>query len=168
MASTLPDCVVVIGLMRTNFSEISIKIQQFAYRKMILKMPSAKRWPFCPKNNELTEHSLISLWHTRLAYCSCLGEVQISKVCSQWSNKQQVNISSDDGMVPSGNRHFCESIITKIEWRHIYCLMAPIIWQKGFGIYPSPPWLYLCSEFKGNISQNLFLVAPSPRTCQIS
>ena len=37
----------LIGAFGTNFSEILIEFLTFSYKKMRLKMSSAKRWPFC-------------------------------------------------------------------------------------------------------------------------
>ena len=48
-----------IGPFRTNFSEILIKIQNFSFTKMHLKISSAKRWPFCPRMRWVN-----SLWPT--------------------------------------------------------------------------------------------------------
>ena len=45
-----------IGPLGTNFSEIVIKIQNFSFTKMHLKISSAKRWPFYPGGDELTEN----------------------------------------------------------------------------------------------------------------
>ena len=39
--------------LRTNFSEILIKIQNFSFRKMHLKIKSGKWQPFCPGGDEL-------------------------------------------------------------------------------------------------------------------
>ena len=47
-----------IGPLGTNFSEILIGIQTFSFKKMHLKMSSAKWRPFCLGLNVLT-------WHTR-------------------------------------------------------------------------------------------------------
>ena len=44
----------LIGPFRTNFSEILIRIQTFSFKKMHLKMSSAKWRPFCLGLNELT------------------------------------------------------------------------------------------------------------------
>ena len=44
----------LIGPRGTNFSEISIKISTFSFKKMHLKVSSAKRRPFCPGLNVLT------------------------------------------------------------------------------------------------------------------
>ena len=43
------------GTLGTNFSAISIKIQNFSFTKMHLKISSAKRRPFCPGGDELTQ-----------------------------------------------------------------------------------------------------------------
>ena len=43
-----------IGPLGTNFSEILVKIQNFSFTKMHLKISSAKWRPFCPKGDELT------------------------------------------------------------------------------------------------------------------
>ena len=39
--------ILLIGLLRTNLSEILIKIHTFSFQKMPLKMSSGKWWPFC-------------------------------------------------------------------------------------------------------------------------
>ena len=36
-----------IGLLGTNFSDVWIKIEEFSFKKIHLKMLSAKCWPFC-------------------------------------------------------------------------------------------------------------------------
>ena len=43
----------LIGPLGTNFSEILIKIQNFSFMKMHLKISSAKRRPFCPGEDKL-------------------------------------------------------------------------------------------------------------------
>ena len=42
-----------IGPLGTKFGEISIKIQNFSFTKMHLKISSAKQRPFCPGRHEL-------------------------------------------------------------------------------------------------------------------
>ena len=42
-----------IGPLGTNFSEILIKIQNFSFMKMHLKISSVKWRPFCPRGDEL-------------------------------------------------------------------------------------------------------------------
>ena len=39
--------ILLIGPLGTNFSEILIEILTFSFKKMRLKVSSAKRWPFC-------------------------------------------------------------------------------------------------------------------------
>ena len=45
--------ILLIGPLGTNFSEILIEINTFSFKKMRLKMPSAKWRPFCLGLNEL-------------------------------------------------------------------------------------------------------------------
>ena len=45
----------IIRPLGTNFSEILIEIHTFSFKKMHLKMSSAKRRPFCLGLNELTD-----------------------------------------------------------------------------------------------------------------
>ena len=48
--------VLLIGPLGTNFSEISIEIYTFSFKKMHLKMSSGKWRPFCLDLNELIQH----------------------------------------------------------------------------------------------------------------
>ena len=50
--------ILLIRPSETNFSEILIAIHTFSFKKMQLKMPSAKRRPFCLSLNELTLYQL--------------------------------------------------------------------------------------------------------------
>ena len=50
------DGILLIGPLGTNFSEILIVIQTFSFKKMHLKMSSAKWRPFCLGLNELKWH----------------------------------------------------------------------------------------------------------------
>ena len=45
--------ILLIRPLETNFSEISIEILLFSFKKMRLKVSSAKRWPFCLDLNVL-------------------------------------------------------------------------------------------------------------------
>ena len=61
----------------TNFSEILIKIQNFSFTKMQLKISSAKWRPFCPGGEELRKSKALSASRstpqfmvvTRYVYC---------------------------------------------------------------------------------------------------
>ena len=57
--------ILIIGPLGTNFSEILIGIQTFSFRKMHLKISSAKWRPFCLGLNELrvANHQMKTVWH---------------------------------------------------------------------------------------------------------
>ena len=61
-----------IGPLGTNFSEILIKMQNFSFMKMHLKISSVKRRRFCP--GEMSR-SLIY-------WCLAYGKIDIIKICS--------------------------------------------------------------------------------------
>ena len=50
--------ILLIGTLGTTFGEILIEILTFSFKKMRLKVSSAKRRPFCLGLNEL-----INIWH---------------------------------------------------------------------------------------------------------
>ena len=56
----------------TNFSIILIKIQNFSFTKVHLKLSSAKWWPFCPRGDELTRN--VPVMAARVT-CSITGDV---------------------------------------------------------------------------------------------
>ena len=56
--------ILLIGLLGTNFSEILIEILTFSFKKMRLKVSSAKRRPFCHGLNVLNKcMKLIVIYH---------------------------------------------------------------------------------------------------------
>ena len=54
--------ILLIWPLGTNFSEILIEIHTFSFKKMHLKMSSAKQWPFCLSLNVLSMS--ITMWPT--------------------------------------------------------------------------------------------------------
>ena len=54
--------ILLIRPLGTNFSEILIEIQIFSYKKMNLKMSSAKWWSFCLSLNVLMNSVVIIIW----------------------------------------------------------------------------------------------------------
>ena len=100
-----------IGPSGTIFSEISIENHTFSFKKLHLKISSAKWWPFCLRPNMLT-HWPLTIW-------------QSFKKCSFWThltdwyheyllwncpkgnvirrNWRWVKIGSYNGLVPSGS-----------------------------------------------------------------
>ena len=62
------DGILLIRPLGKNFSEISIQILTFSFKKMRLKLVSAKWWPFCLGLNVLTETLLShSSWHLNIS-----------------------------------------------------------------------------------------------------
>ena len=63
--------ILLIGPLRTNFSEILREIHSFSFKKMHLKMSSAKWRPFCLGLNELTSdlvaHMCVNVSFTSLS-----------------------------------------------------------------------------------------------------
>ena len=75
-----------IRLLGTNFSEILIKIQNFLFMKILLKISSAKWQPFCPAGDELKSF-LIEEKDSFILYvechgCWCPGEARIQGISS--------------------------------------------------------------------------------------
>ena len=56
------DGILLIGPLGTNFSEILIEILTFSFKKMRLKVSSAKRRPFCLGLNVLKAPNHSVLW----------------------------------------------------------------------------------------------------------
>ena len=54
--------ILLIETLGTNFSEILIEILTFSFKKMRLKVSSAKRWPFCLGLNVLTRSPVTKIW----------------------------------------------------------------------------------------------------------
>ena len=73
----------LIGPLGTNFSEILIEILTFSFKKMRLKVSSAKRWPFCPGLNVLISpaHLLCFLVSN---YCHVISIRVIVLINSLW------------------------------------------------------------------------------------
>ena len=78
------DRILLIGPLGTNFSEILIEIHTFSFKKMHLKMPSAKRRPFCLGLNVLMLtvkylSSSVFIWlpNPIIVYC-------FIKLCALW------------------------------------------------------------------------------------
>ena len=57
--------ILLIGPLGANFTGIFIKIQDFSFTKMQLKISSAKWWPFCPGGDGLTHCGLVTSYGDR-------------------------------------------------------------------------------------------------------
>ena len=64
-----------IGPLGTKFSEIAIKIQNFSFKKMFLKILSAKWQPFCPGGDELNKHYTDQLLRLFLHYFTLIYDI---------------------------------------------------------------------------------------------
>ena len=86
--------ILLIGSVGINFSEILIEIHTFSFRKMHLKMSSAKWRPFCLGLNVLTwrRHGMDTL-HALLALCEIRFYLLLVK--QKLFNKQLGRITSD-------------------------------------------------------------------------
>ena len=76
--------ILLIGRVRTNFSEISIEILTFSFRKVRLKASSATWRPFCFGLNVLTRYVLNGLGNTNIPPYSTQGPLYLAK--STWSD----------------------------------------------------------------------------------
>ena len=88
----------LIGPLGTKFSEIIIEILTFSFKKMRLKVSSAKRRPFC------------------LGLSEKMPQVNVKRPHWWW-----VNIASNNDFVPSGKKQLPDPKLTKLYdaiWRH--------------------------------------------------
>ena len=69
--------ILLIGPLGTNFSEILIGVQTFSFKKMHLKMVSAKCRPFCPGLNVLRD----VITHACPNFNGSLFELQLKLGC---------------------------------------------------------------------------------------
>ena len=114
----------LIGLLRTNFSEILIEIHGFSFKKTHLKMSSAKWHPFC---------SASMCWLIDPERCSCSLKISIfqihfkdryfsisCEIALRW-RPWSANTGSDNGLVSSGTKPLPVPMLTQIYvpmWRH--------------------------------------------------
>ena len=77
--------ILLIGPLETNFSEILIWVQTFSFKKMLLKMSSAKWRPFCPGFNVLNQahlcHYIASSGHGMLTSVGKFHVVEMNEIC---------------------------------------------------------------------------------------
>ena len=81
--------VLSIGPLGTNFSEILFEIYTFSFKKMHLKMSSAKWRPFCFGLNVLTNDGLL-YWHIRVTWPQHSFQSLISV---SWQQVQSPNLN---------------------------------------------------------------------------
>ena len=110
------DGLLFIGPLGTNFSEIVIEILTSSFKKMRLKVSSAKRRPFCLGLDVLTTGSMewcIAYWSqdrmgniSQITYELIFPEWKglyfdavFAKNCSWWSCWWRISVVSDNGLV---------------------------------------------------------------------
>ena len=74
--------ILLIGPLRTNFSQILIRIQIFSFKKMHLKMDSAKWRPFCLGLNVLSD--LVWWCHDRSGVRTCNAHLSHCSLTYWW------------------------------------------------------------------------------------
>ena len=108
----------------TNFSEMLIKILTFSFKKMRLKISSAKLRPCCPGADKLTHCGATTPY----------GIVCIGSYHASWSTLAQVKACRLFGTKPLSefmlaycHMGLCERIAVKFESRNIYFLRRKCI-----------------------------------------
>ena len=92
--------ILIIGPLGTNFSEILIEILTFSFKKMHLKVPSAKRRPFCLGLNVLT--------------LDMLNYFKGYKICTHISNHILDFFSTDGDQIYNGATRYVADPIRSI------------------------------------------------------
>ena len=110
--------ILLIGPWGTNFSGILISIQTFSFKKMYLKMSSAKWRPFCLGLRVLTH------WLTHgCVPMPCMQSESRSSLLLKWFGTSYVSDHylnpCDAGLVLSGIKSLPEPILTNNLWCHI-------------------------------------------------
>ena len=89
-------------------------IQQFSFKKMLLKIPSAKWQPFCLSLNMLRD-----IYSSQLSVVCCLNEMWLISLTGglvmPYGDRESeiwVNIGSDNGLLPDGAKPLPESMLT--------------------------------------------------------
>ena len=146
-----------IGPWRTNFSEILIKIQNFSFTKIHLKISSAKWRPFCPRGNELIDPFIYRWWKTD----SCQSAKHVT-----WMTSGNMHIMFMYNMyIMYLSRHsVCSSTSQELcTWFTLYVLL----WFGIGSFYLYAPWSYDCpmmTSSNGNISASEQKIKPTIET----
>ena len=81
--------ILLIRPLGTNFSEFLVEILIFSFKKMHLKVSSAKRWPFCLGLNELNA-KIFKIWLFKFLQNLVLSNWSVGKHLCQMSLKSTV------------------------------------------------------------------------------
>ena len=135
--------ILVIEPLGTNFSEISIEINTFSFKKMPLKMSSGKWRPFCLGLNVLTHWPLVMLYDRTLSV-----KFQIMAWCL------------------TAPRHYltqCGIIMTMVPWHLLECYICQIyLIHSPKGSFKGNTWLI--SDWQNLLDNYIHRIIPrSPR-----
>ena len=122
--------ILLIGPLGTNFIEILIGIQSFSFKKMHLKMSSAKWRPFCLGLNVLNEYIINERYVFRATIMAgrehhkenisllnfCLNEIKL-----WWK------VSIDSSPPGQNGRHFTDDIFRCIFVNEKFCILIKIL-----------------------------------------
>ena len=125
----------LIGLLGKQFSEILIGIQTFSFKKMHLKMSSAKRHPFCFSLNVLNLGGIMSetfvfwdllFFKSIMVFIDSKPLPEAIKSLGHWHQKclnklthppQYPSIGSDNGLAPNKQQAIIWTNAAPIHWR---------------------------------------------------
>ena len=137
--------ILLIGPLGTNFNEILIGIQTFSFKKMHLKMSSAKWHPFCVGLNVL-----MNIHHVQYTYSSCINCYDIPVMWVAYKTWQAVRRLGHN------------------EWRYNYLIVIQVMninvvsWSSDWIIW----WRFsCCAEY---ISANIKIYVHFPQRSNLN
>ena len=107
------------GRLGTSFSEILIKIQNFSFTKMHLKISCARRWPFYPMEDELTINEHL-VWILRVKKCCLKGVDNGAHSMMTTSNGNIFRVTGPLWGESTGHRRIP---LTKVSNTELWCLL---------------------------------------------
>ena len=119
--------VLLIGPLGTNFSEILIEILTFSFKKIRLKVSSAKRWPFCLGLNVLNKTLCFSILHTTTMWSVALF-IPLGAACFYWNMNQNKTVCTYGNPVVNE----MTAILSRFESDKV---MIPLIRKRNILLY---------------------------------
>ena len=125
------DEILLIGHLRTNFSEIWIGIQTFSFKKMHLKMSSAKWRPFCLGLDFRLVYSHLQYWPQ--------ARYHRLQIYTHWALQEQLNIDNKkEGstiLMISNGRSSLRNIVSAHKRAHMIMAHTIFPWRSGTYIF---------------------------------
>ena len=125
----------LIGTLETHFSEILIEIQTFSFKKLRLKVSSAKWWPFCLGLNVLNR------WKHMSAYSSKTPGHQYPQC---WLNIHCIGPVSYSYITVLGNRWIIQCLLGVIFKKCWLCYNVFLLYAT---IFKPCTWLFILSGY---------------------